>query len=181
MRLHRERGLPLVIVRPGIVIGEGAPPAHWGVGMFHSEAKVELWGDGRNPLPFVLVGDVASALVLAGNKPGIEGQSFLVTDDPLLSARDYIAEVQDRSRTRLDVSATPAWRHFMRDFGKQGLKQAIRHPNRRKASLHDWACRSHRSRYDNRKTRERLGWQPAGSRERLVREGVHAAVDWYLR
>lgn len=181
MQLHRERGLPLVIVRPGIVIGEGAPPAHWGVGMFHSEAKVELWGDGRNLLPFVLVGDVASALVLAGQKPGIEGQSFLITDDPFLSARDYIAEVQDRSRTQLDVSATSAWRHFMRDFGKQGLKQAIRHPNRRKASLHDWACRSHRSRYDNRKTRERLGWQPAGSRERLVQEGVYAAVDWYLR
>jgi predicted dehydrogenase/nucleoside-diphosphate-sugar epimerase len=181
MRLHRERGLPLVIVRPGIVIGEGAPPAHWGVGMFHSEAKVELWGDGRHPLPFVLVADVASALALAGQKPGIEGQAFLVTDDPLLSARDYIAEVQGRSRTRLDVSESSAWRHFMRDLGKQGLKQAIRHPNRRQASLHDWACRSHRSRYDNRKTRERLGWQPAGSRERLVREGVHAAVDWYLR
>lgn len=181
MQLHRERGLPLVIVRPGIVIGEGAPPAHWGVGMFHSEAKVELWGDGRNALPFVLVGDVASALVLAWQTPGIEGQSFLLTDDPLLSARDYTDEVQARARTRLDVRATSVFRHFLRDLGKQGLKQAIQHPNRRKASLHDWACRAHLSRYDNRKTRERLGWQPASSRERLLREGVDAAVDWYLR
>lgn len=26
MEMHRERGLPLVIFRPGVVIGEGSPP-----------------------------------------------------------------------------------------------------------------------------------------------------------
>ena len=179
--LQAERGLPLVILRPGIVIGEGAPPSHWGVGMFHSDTRVELWGEGRHPLPFVLVDDVASGLALAGEKPGLEGRALLLTDEPLLTAEEYIAAVAERSATHIDMQRTSILRHFLRDAAKQGLKQLIRHPARREASLHDWACRAHCARYDSRGTREALGWEPAGSRERLLHDGVHAAVDWYLR
>ncbi|HSV77815.1 MAG TPA: NAD-dependent epimerase/dehydratase family protein [Ramlibacter sp.] len=180
-RLQAERGLPLVILRPGIVIGAGAPPAHWGVGLFHSDTRVELWGEGRHPLPFVLVDDVASALALAGDRPGLEGRTLLLTDAPLLSAEEYVAAVSARSATRIAMQRTTILRHFLRDAVTQGLKQLIRHPARREASLHDWACRAHHARYDSSATRAALGWQPAGSRERLLRDGVHAAVDWYLR
>jgi len=62
--IHEKRGLPLVILRPGIVIGRGGNPFHWGVGRF-SENICEVWGDGLNKLPFVLVSDVASALIKA--------------------------------------------------------------------------------------------------------------------
>jgi predicted dehydrogenase/nucleoside-diphosphate-sugar epimerase len=179
--LQDERGLPLVIVRPGIVIGAGAPPAHWGVGLFHSETRVELWGEGRHPLPFVLVDDVAGALALAAERPGLEGRMLLLTDDPLLSAQDYVAAVADRSATRIEMQRTSIFVHFLRDLGKQGLKHLIRHPARRQANLHDWACRAHRAQYDSASTRAALGWRPAGSRERLLQDGVHAAVDWYLR
>ena len=39
--MQREGGLPLVILRPGIVIGPGSPPAHPGVGRFLSETRVD--------------------------------------------------------------------------------------------------------------------------------------------
>ena len=55
--------LPVVIVRPGIVIGRGGGPLHWGVGMWSYDAICQLWGQGRNPLPLVLAADVAAALV----------------------------------------------------------------------------------------------------------------------
>ena len=51
--LSINNNLPLVIFRPGIVIGKGCPPAHWGVGMFESDTRVQLWGNGKNKLPFV--------------------------------------------------------------------------------------------------------------------------------
>ena len=86
-RMHAERGLPLVILRPGVVVGVGSPPAHWGVGMFHSDTRAELWGDGTNKLPLVLVDDVAEGLALALDVPDIEGKTLLLTDEPLLSAR----------------------------------------------------------------------------------------------
>jgi predicted dehydrogenase/nucleoside-diphosphate-sugar epimerase len=181
LAMHRDKGLPLVIFRPGIVIGEGCPPAHWGVGMFHSDSRVEYWGDGNNKLPLVLVDDVAAALVLAHDAPQIEGRSFLLTDDPLLTAREYVDAVSEHSQTRMRATPTPIWRFAMLDAAKEAVKHAIRHPNRKRWSYHDWACRRHIARYDSAATREALGWKPAGTREAIIEKGIVAAVRRYMR
>jgi nucleoside-diphosphate-sugar epimerase len=173
--------LPLVIFRPGIVIGEGCPPAHWGVGMFHSDSRVQYWGDGNNKLPLVLVDDVAQALLLAKDAPGIEGKSFLLTDEPLLTAREYVDAVSEHSGTRMRASATPIWRFALQDAAKELVKHAIGHPNSKRPSFHDWACRRHIARYDSSLTRQVLGWKPAGTREALIEKGIVAAVRRYMR
>ena len=85
--MQKTRRLPLIIARPGIVIGSGGNPFHGAVGRF-SNHRCEVWGDGRNKLPFVLVSDVAAALVKMINTVGIEGNTFNLIDRPLLSARD---------------------------------------------------------------------------------------------
>lgn len=179
--LHRTKGLPLVILRPGIVIGAGSPPAHLGVARFVSPTQVRYWGDGTNKLPFVLVDDVAAALALARTAPGIEGESFLVTDVPLMSARDYVAAVEARSGTRIDARAGSAWRAWIVDALKEAAKHAVRHPNRRASTLHDWASRAHRSPYDPSATIARLGWRPAGSVAALTSDGIDASVDRFMR
>jgi 2-alkyl-3-oxoalkanoate reductase len=176
MALHRTKGLPLVILRPGIVIGAGSPPSHWGVGMFHSDTRAEIWGEGSTKLPLVLVEDVAAALALAADAPGVEGQALLVTDAPLLTAREYIAELTRATRTRVDAASTPIWRFFLLDVVKEAVKHLVRHPNRKLPSYHDWDCRSHRARYDSSKTRALLGWKPAGTRDAIVERGIDAAV-----
>jgi nucleoside-diphosphate-sugar epimerase len=181
LAMYRDHGLPLVIMRPGIVIGEGCPPAHWGVGKFLADTRVQLWGDGRHPLPFVLVEDVAAALALAREAPGIEGQAFLLTDDPLLSAREYVDAIAAASGTKVRADAVPAWRHYAGDVVKEAIKHLIRHPNRRKSTYRDWASKSHCARYDSAKTREVLGWRPAGTREALIERGVAAPVRAWLR
>jgi nucleoside-diphosphate-sugar epimerase/predicted dehydrogenase len=176
MGLHRTKGLPLVILRPGIVIGAGSPPSHWGVGMFHSDTRAEIWGEGSTKLPLVLVDDVAAALALAADAPGIEGQTLLVTDAPLLTAREYIAELTRATRTRVDAGPTPIWRFFLLDVVKEAVKHLVRHPNRKLPSYHDWDCRAHRARYDSSRTKALLGWAPAGTREAIVERGIDAAV-----
>jgi nucleoside-diphosphate-sugar epimerase len=181
MEMHRSAGLPVVIFRPGIVIGRGCPPAHWGIGMFTSETLVRYWGDGLNKLPLVLVRDVADALARGLDWPGIEGQSFLVTDDPLICGRDYVEAVESAMGTRVRAVPTPAWQFFAGDLVKEAAKFAIRHPNRKVPSYRDWASRSHRARYDSSKTREVLGWRPAGTREALIEQGVLAAVRDFAR
>ena len=181
MQMHKERGLPLVIFRPGVVIGEGSPPAHWGVGMFHSDTRAQLWGEGTTKLPLVLVDDVAEGLALGMTVPGIEGQSFLLTDEPLLTAREYVDEVAAASATRIDAPATPIWRFFVLDVAKEAVKHLVRHPNRRTPSYRDWSCRAHRARYDASKTLQVLGWKTAGTREAMVSGGIVAAVRHYFR
>ncbi len=181
LALYREKGLPLVILRPGIVIGKGSPPAHWGVGMFLSDSQVKFWGDGDNALPFVLVEDVAQALVLAGNRQGIEGRTFLLTDKPMLSAREYIGCVEKYTGIKFFQVNTPIWKYFLADLFKEIVKNSIRHPNRRCPSYSDWACRAHRSTYDSSLTIRDLGWKPAGNKADLIERGIKAAVDYYYR
>lgn len=178
--LAKSRGLPLVIFRPGVVIGEGSPPAHMGVGHFVSPTQIDYWGDGINKLPFVLVDDVAEALALALDAKGIDGQTFLLTDAPLLSARDYVAAMEARAG-RIAAAPKPIWRHWVVDLVKQAAKQIVRHPNRRGASYHDWNCRAHRARYDSSKTCETLGWKPAGTKDALIERGLNASIDRFLR
>jgi predicted dehydrogenase/nucleoside-diphosphate-sugar epimerase len=180
-RMWREKGLPLVIMRPGIVIGVGAPPWHPGVGRFASETRVDYWGDGDNYLPLILVDDVADALVRGMDAPGIEGEAFLLTSPPMMTARDYVSALSKRMSARIDARPRAAWRNWMSELVKELAKNAIRHPNRRWPTLHDWRCNSHCSRYDSRMTEQTLDWHPVADKEALIARGIGDAVDWYLR
>ncbi|MFL6726583.1 MAG: NAD-dependent epimerase/dehydratase family protein [Sphingomicrobium sp.] len=175
-QLSHGRGLPLIIMRPGIVVGAGADPAHIGVANFASASEVQYWGTGDNKLPLILVDDVADALVRGLEAPGAVGRTFLLTGASLLSAREYVAELGARSGVRLNARNRPSWQYWLFDLAKEGVKHLIRHPNRRSSTLHDWRCRSHRSTYDSRATREALDWQPVSDRDTLVDVGIGAAV-----
>ncbi|WP_431065825.1 NAD-dependent epimerase/dehydratase family protein [Methylotuvimicrobium sp.] len=179
--LHKSQKLPLVIFRPGIVIGKGCPPAHWGVGMFESETRVQLWGDGKNKLPLVLVEDVAEALAIALDAPAIEGQIFLLTDQPILSAQDYVDIVSKELGTKLRAEPTPIWKLYLSDAIKEFAKQLIKHPNARNSSYRDWDSRSHRACYDSSKTMTVLGWKPVGDRELMVQRGIVDAVQAFMQ
>src|SRR5207244_4082229 len=73
--LHRTRGLPVTIFRPGVVVGPGGPVEHLGVGYWPAPTHCVSWGRRtRGPLPFVLAEDVAAAFVAAVGRPGLEGQ-----------------------------------------------------------------------------------------------------------
>lgn len=177
MEMYKQQNFPVVIFRPGIVIGKGCPPAHWGVGMFQSETRVHFWGNGKNKLPFVLVEDVAEGLALGLDKEGIEGQVFLLTDEPMISGRDYVEAVAKESGTRLRSMPVPIWRFFVTDVLKEAAKHLIKHPNRKIPSYRDWDSRSHRARYDNSMSKRVLGWRPVGKPEALVERGIIAAVQ----
>ena len=107
MDLHREERLPVVIFRPGIVIGRGSSPLHWGVGMWSWDAVCQLWGRGRTPLPLVLVEDVAAALVAALEIPGIEGETFNLIADSGITARQYIGALERVRRRRIPRRSRP--------------------------------------------------------------------------
>ncbi len=179
--MHKQSGFPVTIFRPGVVIGKGCPPAHWGVGMFQSESRVQFWGDGNNKLPLVLVEDVADALVLVLDKAGIAGQTFLLTDEPLLSGREYTDIVSKETGTKLRAEPTPIWKFFMIDAFKEAAKNLIKHPNRKIPSYRDWDSRSHRARYDNTKTKQTLVWQPAGTKAKLIENGIVLAVREFTK
>jgi predicted dehydrogenase/nucleoside-diphosphate-sugar epimerase len=172
MRMHRERGLSVVIVRPGIVIGRGGSPFHWGVGMWWTDAVCQMWGAGRNKLALVLVEDVAAGLIAAMGTPGIEGKSFNLVGDPLLTAMEYLNALDRAGGIRIQRHATPIARFYLMDLMKWVVKVAVRHPDRRLPSYRDWESRTGRAVFDCSAAKSTLGWKPVGDRDELARRGI---------
>jgi nucleoside-diphosphate-sugar epimerase len=181
LQMHRCQGLPVVVFRPGIVIGRGTSPFHWGTAFWAWESVCRLWGKGRHPLPIVLVEDVARALARARMVSGLAGESFNLVGDPCLSACEYLEQLQKALGTEFDVLPTPAWKLFSFDLLKWLVKFLVRHPERRLPSYRDWKTRSFVSTYDCSKAKRVLGWQPTSDRATIIRVGiVDAAAEWYL-
>jgi nucleoside-diphosphate-sugar epimerase/predicted dehydrogenase len=170
--LHRRKRLPVVIFRPGIVIGRGSSPLHWGVGMWSWDAVCQLWGRGQTPLPLVLVEDVAAALVTAMDAPGIEGETFNLIADSGITAQEYLGALERSTRVEFHKIPTSPWKFYLVDVLKWMVKRAIRHPDRRRPSLRDWETRTQQARYDCSKARKLLNWNPTDAPAEVIRRGI---------
>ncbi len=181
MRMHREQGLPVVIVRPGVVIGRGGSPFHWGVGMWWNDSVCQMWGTGKNKLALVLVEDVARGLIAAMEKPGIEGRSFNLVGEPCLSAEEYLDELDRAGGIKIQRQATPILRFYLGDMVKWVVKVAVGHKERRFPSYRDWEGRTQGAVFDCTAARTTLGWEPVRSRDELVRRGIKEPLKEYMK
>ncbi|WP_442509556.1 NAD-dependent epimerase/dehydratase family protein [Novipirellula sp. SH528] len=176
-QLHRNHGLDVVITRPGIVIGKGGSPFHWGIGMWTGESFCQVWGDGNNKLPLVLVEDVAEGLIAAMHRPSIDGQSFNLIADPVLTANEYLRELQRISGIGIDTKPTMIWHFYLTDMAKWMVKTAVRHPERRQPSYRDWESRTQKAIFDCSHSKQVLGWQPHSDRKTLIQRGIEDAIE----
>jgi nucleoside-diphosphate-sugar epimerase len=180
MALHREQGFSVVIFRPGIVLGRGGSPFHWGIGMWSWNAVCQIWGHGRNPLPFVLVEDVARALVAALEVAAIDGQSFNLVANTDLTAIDYLTALEEHAGVTFQKFPTSPWKFYAVDLVKWGVKRMVRHPDERRPSYRDWESRTQRARYDCTKARRLLNWNPVCDRDEIIRRGIRQPVLEFL-
>ncbi|MEN8738360.1 MAG: NAD-dependent epimerase/dehydratase family protein [Phaeobacter gallaeciensis] len=172
MKLHRERGLPVTIARPGIVVGPGGPLQHWGIGRWHGAGAVRIWGHGRNILPFVLNEDIADGLVRMMDAP-VEGQSFNLIGEPMLSARDYFDAIETALGARIRVNSGNLYAFYASDAVKYALKKyALRRSGVIRPSLADWKSRAHYSPFSNEKPKQVLGWKPETDRAVFVENAI---------
>jgi len=180
MSLHNQKGFPVVIFRPGIVIGRSGSPYHWGIGMWSWNAVCQIWGRGRTPLPFVLVEDIASALVTALDAEGIEGESFNLVANAQMSALDYLQALEKYTGFEFQKIPTPLWKFYLLDLAKWVIKRVIRHPDHRLPSYRDWVTRTQRSHYDCSKARKRLNWNPTDAQTEIIEKGIQLPASELL-
>src|SRR6185503_12522895 len=126
-RLHDERGLPVTIFRPGVVVGAGGTPLHLGVGYWPTPTHCVAWGrQTQRPLPFVLADDVAAALVSAIDRRGLDGQSFNLIGDVRLSADEYVAALREASGRDIQLHRQAVLKWYGVDLAKWVVKTAAR-------------------------------------------------------
>lgn len=180
LELHRTRGLPLVLFRPGIVIGRGGNPMHPGVAGWPYPSVSRLWGNGRSRLPIVLVDDCAEAMVRALGRVDTHGLSFNLVGDPCLTAHDYLDELERSTGLKVRRVSTSSARYFAEEVAKYAIKTLGRDPNCRRPSYAEWAGRTCRTPFDASRAKHLLGWAPATSRDIIVHEGIDLPAREYF-
>jgi nucleoside-diphosphate-sugar epimerase len=98
-KYHREAGLPLVVVRPGVIFGPGQNILTTRIGL--NLFGIFLHLGGRNRIPLTYVDNCADAVVRAGMAAGVVGEIFCIVDDDLPTSRELLR------RYRREVQAIP--------------------------------------------------------------------------
>jgi predicted dehydrogenase/nucleoside-diphosphate-sugar epimerase len=160
LELHARDGLPVCILRPGLVVGEGTSPLHSGIGFYNNDQHCVGWNDGRNKLPFILAEDVASAIAAAAARPEtVIGRCYNLVGDVRPTAREYIeslGRVLGRPLRYHPQSARGLW---MGEVGKWLVKRA----GGRKSpmpSQRDILSRGLVAQFDCTDAKTDLGWSP---------------------
>jgi predicted dehydrogenase/nucleoside-diphosphate-sugar epimerase len=174
LALHRERGLPLVIVRPGVVLGEGTPLQHSGLGLWVRDNHCVGWGLGDHPLPVVDVDDVAEALALLALHEGhdLDGKALNLCTRTPLSAREIVAELRRATGRDLHFHPRPLWLSQWMEIGKWVVKKLGRRPGATFPSYRDLKTRACVPPFSSRTAREVLGWRPVEDREAFLDRAV---------
>jgi nucleoside-diphosphate-sugar epimerase len=159
LAMHRDTGLPVVILRPGVVVGEGSSPFHSGLGLFNNEQHCIGWNAGRNPLPFVLAHDVATAILGACRADGVDGKCYNLVGDVRWTARDTIIALATALQRPLRFHPSSPTRLWLLECGKWLIKRLtgrqVPAPSRR-----DFLSRGMMARFDCGDAKRDLGWQP---------------------
>jgi nucleoside-diphosphate-sugar epimerase len=171
-QLLQKSHLPAVIVRPGVIYGEGGPHLSARVGLRVGGLFLSLGGSAWLPLTYVE--NCADAVVLAGLKEGVENQIFNVVDDELLRASQYRRRYSRAvSKLRSIVIPYPfllalGWGLLKYHRWSNGQLPAVLTPYKIQAA---WKhCR-----FDNSKTKQLLGWQPRIGLEEALQRTFQAA------
>lgn len=180
LAIHRHRGLHLILFRPGIVIGQGGNPMHFGVSGWPYPTVSRLWGDGRSALPIVLVDDCANAMVRALGRQDLDGQSFNLVGEARVTAHEYLDELELVTGLKIRRVPTSTIRYFAEEVTKYAVKSLGRDPNRRRPSYAECAGRTCRTPFDVSRAKERLGWKPETSRQAVLERGIDLPAREYF-
>jgi len=176
LRMHRDEALPVCILRPGLVVGENGPILHSGLGIFNNDQHCIGWNRGDNPLPFVLVEDVAAAIWLATRAADLSGRSLNLVGDVRMSARAYLAELGRALERPIRFHPSQPDLLWLEEQAKGLIKRAL---GRRAAapSRHDLRSRGMSAAFLGDDTKAALGWRPESDPRRFLERAlwVHAA------
>lgn len=153
----KNHHLPYVILRPGMVFGPGKPALSGRVGI--DTFGIFLHMGGSKPLPMTFVDNCAEAIVLAGLKPGVDGQVFNVVDDEPLTSRQFLRAYKQGARNFFSMPVPYFFARMLcglwEKYSKWSQGQLPPVFNLRRCSA-EWKG----NRYSNHKLKTELGWTP---------------------
>lgn len=154
----RRFSLPFVHIRPGVVYGPGKYSIPGRVGIDSFGIYLHLGGD--IPLPLTFVENCADAIVLAGLRTGIDGETFNIVDDDLPTSRTFLRLYKRNVRRFPSIYVPHAmswlfctlWEKYCQWSDNQLPPIFTRR---------EWAATWKKASFPNEKAKRLLGWVPA--------------------
>ena len=170
LELHRDAGLPLVITRPGIVLGAGTAMQHSGYGLWTRDNRCIGWGHGDAPIPGVWVDDVADAFVkiVAYAKDDLHGKALNLCAQPPITPREYVNELGRVTGRAITFHPRGLGLSQAMEIGKWLVKKLGRKPGVEFPSWRDLKSRAVAPVFTADIAREKLGWKPVQEREAFL-------------
>jgi nucleoside-diphosphate-sugar epimerase len=177
--LVKDRGAPVVIVRPGWIYGprDNASFARY-VSLVES-GKFFFFGSGKNIVPIVYVRDVAQGLIKAGDAGDeVIGRAYTLADDRRVTQAEYLNTIADALNVPHIRLSVPFWPLYAAGRSAELLWQAL---GRRKAApppltTYGVTLQGRDQQFSIDRARRELGYAP----EFDVKRGVGEGVRWYL-
>ena len=88
LRYHRERRLPVVVLRPAVVYGPGSAWVEEPLAMIRA-GRMFLLGGGEGTCHPCYIENLVDAMTLAAEHPGAAGSAYIVADDEPISFAEY--------------------------------------------------------------------------------------------
>ena len=173
-REHRERGLPLVVLRPSDVLGPNDRTSSLRLLGEIEKGWPSIVGSGRHVMSFCYVDNLCTACELACQMRGRDGAAYTVTNGQDLTWRKFMGSLRERlgRPQRLFVPFPAAYALAGSMQVVHALIPAVKLPL---ASIYPVAKLGRDTSYDISRTRDELGYQPVQDVERQV----DAIVQWY--
>jgi nucleoside-diphosphate-sugar epimerase len=166
-----KHNIPFVIVRPGEVYGPGKRkiPGRVGIDTF----SVFLHLGGPNPIPLTYVDNCAEAIVLAGIKKGVNGETFNIVDDDLPASREFLRMYKRYAQPFVSIYMPYKFFYF---FCYLWEKYSVWSHGQLPPAFNRKRCVAHwkPTNYSNRKIKDLLDWKP----EVPLVEGLNRYFDY---
>jgi nucleoside-diphosphate-sugar epimerase len=165
---HREHQLPVVVIRPGVIIGPGRGALSARVGLKVGPLQLRF---GNRVMPYIFVENCADAIKQAGLVQGVVGQAINIVDDDLPTAKEVLKAYRSEQQ-RVRSLWLPQW--------------SIRPLSRMYETYHRWSqgqlpkvLTAYRTdafwkplQFSNAKAKALLNWLPAVSMAEALRRSV---------
>ena len=167
----REKFLPAIVLRPGMVYGPG-DMHHLGLYRAIKRGYFFLINSGKSYLDLVFVEDVAQAFIKALQSSYSAGEVYMIVGPKPVTVHELAQTIAGALGRPLNFLNLPAWMAMSLARGLSCLSRLLRFdppltPSRVKFLTESRACSMN-------KAREQLGYEPIG-----LDEGITQTVSWY--
>lgn len=172
---YHKKGLPVVVLRPGVIYGPRGPVIFPHAGFTLLDRLIVMVGRGTNLIPLTFVDNTVDAILLAMQQDQAVGEVFTVVDDGEITQREYLRRCRQATGDPRPVVPVP-FAFFLLPVGM--IRLAARLGLIRKKHLpsrYALASKYYSLRFSSEKARRLLGWQPQVSLE----EGLRRTFEWY--